>query len=261
MVNYKRIVIKIGTTSLTYPTGKLNLARIDELAFVISDICNRGLSVILVTSGAIGVGADHLGIERPRDIVGKQAASSVGQAILMQIYQQAFIKYNRRVAQILLTKDIIDMERRKTNAKNAIEYLLQQGVVPIVNTNDTVTTDELDEISDNDRLASYVAVLTNSDLLVLFSDIDGLYTENPKNNPSAKIINRVTEINQAIKEKAGGAGSNLGTGGMETKIEAAQLIMQNNIDMIIALGENPRLLYKILNGEEVGTLFTKRSDD
>lgn len=258
MKNYKRIVIKIGTSSLTYSTGKLNLARIDELAFVMSDLANRGIEVALVSSGAIGVGADHLGIERPRDTIGKQAASSVGQAILMQIYQQAFSRYNRRVAQILLTKDVIDIDYRKTNVKNSIDYLIHQGVVPIINANDAVTTDELDAtVSDNDTLSSYVAVITDSDLLVILSDIDGMYTDNPKNNTNAKIINQITEITTDIKEKAGGAGSTLGTGGMQTKVKAAQLAMDNGIDMVIASGEDPRVLYKILDGSPVGTMFTK----
>lgn len=253
--NHKRIVIKIGTTSLTYENGKMNLQRIDELCRVIADMANQGLEVVLVTSGAIAVGSDYLCVERPRDIVGKQATSAVGQAILMQIYHQLFSGYNRKVAQILLTKDVLEVDTRKVNTKNTIDRLIKFGIIPIVNANDTIATDELDEISDNDRLSAYVAVICDAHLLVMLSDIDGLYTDNPRANPEAKLVCRVNEITAEIRATAGGAGTNLGTGGMETKVDAARLCMDNNIDVVIAKGEFPKILWDIIKGKEIGTLF------
>ena len=259
LAKHKRIVVKIGTTSLTYPNGQLNLQRIEKVCRVISDLCNQGKEMILVTSGAIAVGADCLGLsERPRDIRGKQAASAVGQAMLMQIYQQFFSLYNKRIAQILLTQDVLDVEVKKTNASNTFNTLLSMGVVPVVNANDTIATDELEEISDNDRLSAHVAVLAGADLLIILSDIEGLYSADPKVVPDAKFFHEIYEITPELEAMAGGAGSNLGTGGMATKIMAARIALKGEIDTVIALGEEPGVLWQLLNGEQVGTLFVAK---
>ncbi len=253
--DYKRVVIKIGTTSLTYPNGKLNLKRIEKLSWILTDLKNQGREVILVSSGAIAVGADRLGLqERPRDTIGKQAASAVGQAILMQIYEKFFTDYNQKIAQILLTKDIIEVEERRTNARNTFSKLLELGVIPIVNENDTISTEEL-EFSDNDTLSAYVSCVVSADLLIILSDIDGLYDSDPKKNPDAKMIHEVAAVTADVKNKAGGSQSTLGTGGMITKICAAEICGNEKIDTVIAQGENPDILYDILEGYEVGTIF------
>ncbi len=254
--NHKRIVIKIGTTSLTYSNGKMNLRTIERLAIVLSDLMNQGKEVVLVSSGAIAVGAHRLSLaERPRDIMMKQAASAVGQGVLMQIYERFFMEYNQKVAQILVTKEIIDNDIRAKNAKNTLSTLLSMGVVPIVNENDTVATEELDEFSDNDTLSAYVATLVESDLLIILSDIDALYDEDPNTNPNAKVIPIVHTIDDKILGTAGESNSKLGTGGMITKVNAADMVTKAGIDMVIASGENPEILYAILNGDDVGTLF------
>ncbi|MDR0272594.1 MAG: glutamate 5-kinase [Clostridiales bacterium] len=256
LANHKRAVVKIGTTSLTYPNGMLNLQRIEKLCWVLADLYNRGKEVILVTSGAIGVGANTLGMEtRPRDIIGKQAASAVGQAMLMQIYQRFLLTYNRHAAQILLTRDCVDSPTRKENAHNTLEQLLAMGVVPIVNANDTVATDELGEFSENDNLSAYVAKLTNSELLVLLSDVEGMYDKNPKTHPKAVLFREVHEITPKMESAAGESNSSFGTGGMATKLNAARMALENNIDTVIASGEDPAILLRIFAGEEEGTLF------
>ena len=255
--NHKRIVVKVGTSTLTYTNGQLNLQRIEKICLALSDLCNQGKEMILVTSGAIAVGADCLRLDsRPRDILGKQAASAVGQAALMQIYQRFFSQYNRQVAQILLTGDVLDNGIRQQNARNTLNTLLSMGVVPIVNANDTIATDELDEISDNDTLSAHVAVVSESNLLVMLSDIEGLYSADPRSAPQAAFYHEVRSITPDIIKSAGGAGSNLGTGGMATKLTAAQMCLEHNIDAMIALGEDPEILWSILNGERVGTLFS-----
>ncbi len=254
--DYKRIVIKIGSTSLAHANGSINLRRMDKLAWVISDLRNRGIDVLLVSSGAIAVGADKLGLtERPRDIIGKQASSAVGQAILMQMYERSFGEYNQKLAQILLTKGAFESAYKKRNARNTIDRLFELKVIPIVNENDTVATDELDEFSDNDTLSAYVADLIDSDLLIILSDIDGLYTSDPNKNANAKIIDTVTEINEDIYRVAGGSSSSLGTGGMATKVQAAALLNGRGIDMVIAAGDKPEIIFDILDGKKVGTMF------
>ena len=255
--NSKRIVVKIGTTSLTYSNGKLNLKRIEKLARVLVDLSNQEKEIILVSSGAIAVGAARLGLsERPRDIKGKQASSAVGQAVLMQIYEKFFMEYNQKVAQILLTKDIFDYDKKRNNAKNTLFKLWELGVIPIVNANDTIATDELNmEISDNDTLSAYVAVLSQSDLLIILSDIDGMYDKDPNTNKDANIIKVVEKIDDSIYSIAGGAGSSLGTGGMITKVKAAKTVNDKGIDLIIASGEEPSILFDIFEGKSVGTLF------
>lgn len=255
--NHKRIIVKVGTTSLTYSNGKMDLKRIDKLAWTLSDLRNQGKEVILVSSGAIAVGADRLALpERPRDIIGKQAASAVGQAALMQIYENFFMQYNQKVAQILLTQDVFDYPARRRNAKNTMLKLLEMGVIPIVNENDTVATEELSEISDNDTLSAYVCSIVDGDILVILSDIDGMYTKDPKKNSDAEIIDTVDEINDGLKALAGGSSSSLGTGGMITKINAAQIANNSGADMVIASGENPTILQEVLEGKKIGTLFT-----
>ncbi len=252
--NCKRIVIKVGTTSLTYPNGKMNIKKMDRLARVISDIHNSGKDVILVSSGAIAVGSDKLGIERPRDVIGKQACSAVGQALLMQLYEKLFEEYNQKVAQMLLTKAVFLNDVRKTNSGNAINKLLELDVVPIVNENDSVSIDELGDFSDNDTLSAYVSVVAKADLLIILSDIDGFYNGDPK-SADTKLISLVEDINEDVYSVAGGSGSKLGTGGMLTKIKAADLLTSRGINMIIASGEEPDILYSLLEGENIGTLF------
>jgi len=257
MTQMGRIVVKVGTTTLTYPNGKLNLQRIDKLCWVLADLCNRGREVLLVSSGAIAVGAESLGMsERPRDIIGKQAASSVGQALLMRIYQRFFQVYNRHVAQILLTRDVVDQPIRKENARNTIDKLLSMGIVPIINENDSIATDELEEFGDNDTLSAYVAVLSDSELLVILSDVDGMYDADPRTNPAATIYHEVHDIAPKMMNEAGGSGSALGTGGMATKLSAVCVTRGHGIDTVIASGEDPAVLLRLLEGEIVGTLFT-----
>ena len=256
LAKHKRVTVKIGTTTLTYANGQLNLQRMEKICRVLCDLCNQGKEMILVSSGAIAVGADCLGMRpRPRDILRKQAASAVGQAMLMQIYRRYFSLYNRHIAQMLLTNDVLDEAVRRQNACNTFDTLLSMGVVPIVNANDSIATDELDEISDNDTLSAHVAVISGSSLLVMLSDIEGLYDADPKTHPDAALIPEVSEISPALESAAGGAGSALGTGGMSTKLSAARLCMQNRIDAAVACGEDPAVLWQLLAGERVGTLF------
>ena len=251
----EKIVVKVGTTTLTYPNGKLNLERIDKLTRVLSDLNNLGKQIVLVSSGAIGVGAERLGLDRANiTLPQKQAAASVGQAILMKIYQKFFEGYNNSTSQILLTKDVMDNSDRKQNAQNTFNTLLDLGVVPIVNENDTISTYEI-EFGDNDTLSATVAALVDADLLILLTDIEGLYTADPKKDKDAKIIHLVKEIDEEISNAADGSGSTLGTGGMVTKISAAKIGCEYGIDTIIANGEDPSIIYDILRGRERGTLF------
>lgn len=251
----KRIVVKIGTTSLTHESGKLNLQNIEKLSWVLTDIHNQGIDVILVSSGAIAVGAQRLNLkERPRDVKGKQASSAVGQAILMQIYENCFLRYNQNVAQILLTKDSLDDEKRRQYAKDTFEKLLIWDVIPIVNENDTVAIDELG-FSDNDNLSSEIAVLMESDILIILSDIDGLYDADPNIYKNAKRIEKENIFAPYLEEIAGGSASALGTGGMYSKITAAKRAASKNINTVIAKGSDPTILFNILQGKNVGTLL------
>lgn len=251
----EKIVVKVGTTTLTYPNGKLNLERIDKLVRVLSDLNNLGKQIILVSSGAIGVGVERLGLSR-RDVTlpQKQAAASVGQAILMKIYQKFFDEYNNATSQILITKDVMDNNETKLNAQNTFNTLLGLGVIPIVNENDTISTYEM-EFGDNDTLSATVAALVEADLLILLTDIEGLYTADPKKDKDAKIISVVNEIDEKIFNAADGAGSSLGTGGMVTKIAAAKIGCKYGVDTIIANGKEPDIIYDILRGGEKGTFF------
>lgn len=250
-----RIVIKVGTSTLTHATGNLNIRRVDKLCRVLSDIKNAGHEIILVSSGAVGMGVGKLSLkERPTDIPSKQAVAAVGQCELMDTYDRAFSAHNHVVAQILLSAYDVENEERRRNFHNTIFRLLELGVLPIVNENDTVATEEL-TIGDNDTLSAIVAVSAGADLLVLLSDIDGLYTADPRKDPEAKLLKEVRGVTPEIIALAGGKGSSLGTGGMATKLSAAKLANAAGIDMIIANGADPDLLYSITDGEPVGTRF------
>ena len=252
-----RIVIKIGTSTLAHPTGHLNIRRVEELCKVISDIKNTGCEVILVSSGAIGMGVGKLGLrQRPTDIPTKQAAAAVGQCELMYTYDKLFSEYHHTVAQLLITGDDIANEHRHQNFSNTLNRLLELGALPIINENDTIATTEI-VIGDNDTLAAIVAQSVNADKLVLLSDIDGLYTADPHTDPSAKLISTVNRIDEELLALAGGSGS-LGTGGMVTKLQAAKICLESGCDMIITNGNNPTNLYDILDGRPVGTTFTER---
>lgn len=253
-----RIVVKVGTSTLTYDTGKMNLKRIDRLAMILSDLRNQGKEIILVSSGAQGIAMGKLGLsQKPNDIKGKQAIAAVGQCELMYLYDKVFSDYNNTVAQILLTCDDIAIPRRKRNIQNTITTLLEMGIIPVVNENDTVSFEEI-EIGDNDTLSAVVADLVDADLLILFSDIDGLYDDDPHKNRDAKLLPVIYDIG-AVKSLAGGAGSNRGTGGMVTKLDAAERATGAGIHMIIANGENMDVLYDILDGKPAGTLFVSKN--
>jgi len=250
-----RIVVKVGTSTLAHVTGQLNIRRVEELCKVLSDIKNAGNEVILVSSGAIGMGMGKLGLSRKgADMPTKQAAASVGQCELMYIYDKEFGEYNHTAAQLLITGEDIDDEKRRTNFQNTLFRLLELGALPIVNENDTVATQEI-EIGDNDTLAAIVSVCVKADLLVLLSDIDGLYTADPHKDADAKLIEVVEELTPEVMCLGGGAGSNLGTGGMATKLRAAQMTTGQGISMRIMNGSRPYELYDVLEGKSVGTLF------
>lgn len=253
-----RIVVKIGTSTLAHASGRLNIRKVEELVKVIADLKNADNEVILVSSGAIGMGVGKLNLNgKPSDIPGKQAAAAVGQCELMYTYDRLFSTYNHTVAQILLTSEDIEDEERSMNFENTIERLLELGALPIINENDTIATAEI-KVGDNDTLGAIVACETKADLLILLSDIDGLYTKDPHANPDAELISVVEEITKEIEKLAGGAGTSLGTGGMATKINAAKLATEAGCDMVIANGSKPELLYDILDGKSVGTRFVGR---
>lgn len=253
--NHKRIVIKIGTSTVTYPNGRINLKRLEQLAWVLADLKNQGKDIVLVSSGAMGVGSAALGFStRPTEIQYKQAAASVGQASLIQIYKNFFSEYNQNVAQILLTKEDVKEGGRKEIVARTFETLLGMDIIPIVNNNDAVTTYEI-EFSDNDSLSAVVADIVNADLLILLTDIDALYNCNPRNNPDAKRISIVENVTPEIEAMAGDKGSAFSVGGMATKICAAKMCKETETDMVIAMGEDPKLLHKIMDGEDIGTLF------
>lgn len=255
-----RIVIKVGTSTITHPNGKRNFAQIDRLARELSDLQNTGKEIILVTSGAIAVGVDRLGLkEKPKTIPGKQAAAAVGQGILMHAYEKLFAEYGQIVAQVLLTKtDSLD-RHRYTNSRNTFMELLKNRVIPIVNENDVVALDEL-KIGDNDNMSALVAGIVDADLVVILSDVDGLYTANPQTNPEAKLVSIVTDITPEIEASAGGVGSSLGTGGMFTKIQAAKAANSSGIHLAIARGDAEYAIAKILQGENIGTVFVSKEN-
>ena len=254
-----RIVVKIGTSTLAHSTGHLNIRRVESLCKIMSDIKNAGHEVILVSSGAIGMGVGKLGLrERPRDIPTKQAAAAVGQCELMYTYDKLFSEYHHTVAQLLITGDDTKNDKRHQNFTNTLNRLLQLGALPIINENDTVATDEI-IIGDNDTLAAIVAQSIHADLLILLSDIDGLYTADPHKDPNAKLLHKVTKVDDYILNLAGVSSTTQGTGGMVTKLHAAQICLACNCDMVISNGSHPENLYDILDGKDIGTTFSAKN--
>ena len=255
MTKKKRVVIKVGTSTLTHDTGKINIRRIERLSQVICDLRHSGCEVVLVSSGAIAVGFSKLGFDRRPDTVsGKQASSAVGQSELMSMYGKFFAEFGCQVAQILITKNVLEDEQRHSNAVNAFRTLLDWNVVPIVNENDVISTAEI-EFGDNDTLSAVVAELIDADLLIILSDIDGLYDKDPAKYDDAKLIHEVHEVTDALMKSAGGAGTNRGTGGMVTKLIAAKHAMNAGVDMVILNGNDPATIYDVLEGKSVGTKF------
>lgn len=253
-----RIVVKVGTSTLTHETGRINIRRIENLCKVLSDIKNAGHELILVSSGAIGLGVGKLNLkQKPEDMPTKQAAAAIGQCELMYLYDKKFLEYNHIVAQILITGMDFDNETSSQNFQNTLNRLLELGVMPVINENDSIVTDEI-SVGDNDTLGAIVAKTAQADLLILLSDIDGLYTANPREDKDAEIIDVVFSITPEIEQLAGNKGTSLGTGGMITKIKAAEIAMDAGIDMIITNGMHPDNLYRILDGEKVGTKFRGR---
>ena len=249
-----RIVVKIGTSTLAHPGGRLNIRHTEALVKVWSDIKNAGHELIIVSSGATGLGVGKLQISRPKDMVTKQAAAAVGQCELMYTYDRLFGQYNHTVAQMLLTWEDFDHENRLRNLQNTLERLLQLHTIPIINENDTIATAEI-KVGDNDTLGAIVACSIHADLLVLLSDIEGLYTADPRKDPEARLIPVVEKVTPEIEGLAGGAGSGLGTGGMATKLRAAKMVTAAGCDMIITNGERPQVLYDVADGKAVGTRF------
>ena len=253
----QRIVVKIGSSSLTHPqTGELNLLKIEKLIRILCDLKGEGKDVVLVSSGAIAAGRQALGGQkRPDTISEKQAYAAVGQARLMMVYQKLFAEYNHVAAQVLLTKDTMTNDASRYNAQNTFDELMNLGVVPIVNENDTVSTHEI-QFGDNDRLSAIVAALIGADLLILLSDIDGLYSDDPHRNPEARFISMVPEITPQLMEMGKDtSGSDVGTGGMSAKLAAARIATDSGSDMVIANGENVEVIHDIMSGEDKGTLF------
>ena len=250
-----RIVVKVGTSTLAHATGRMNIRHVEELVKVLSDLKNEGHQIILVSSGAIGMGVGKLNLPgRPGDMPTKQAAAAVGQCELMYTYDRLFTQYNHTVAQILLTGEDVEHPSRRENFENTLERLLQLGALPVINENDTVATAEI-KVGDNDTLGAIVARCARADLLVLLSDIDGLFTADPRKDPAARLIPVVEAIGPEIKALAAGAGSDLGTGGMATKVRAAKMVTAAGCDMVIANGARPEVLYDIAEGKSAGTRF------
>lgn len=252
----KKIVIKVGTSTLAHETGMLNIRRIESLVKTLADLQNAGKELILVSSGAIGVGSGKLGLkERPSDTPTKQACASIGQCELMYVYDKLFSEYNHCVSQILMTRDIIDSPKRTQNVINTFEKLLSLHVIPIVNENDSVSVEEI-EFGDNDTLSALVAKLADADALIILTDIDGLYDDDPRKNPDAKLIPVVSEISEEVEALAQGKGSTLGTGGMITKLHAARIATEAGIPVHIINGADPNILYDLFDGKAIGTVFT-----
>lgn len=254
----RRIVVKVGTSTLTYANGKLNLYRIETLVRELADLANQGHELLLVTSGAVAAGMDRMGLtKRPGAIPEKQALAAVGQGILMHIYEKLFAEYGQTTAQVLLTKENSVRHNQYTNSRNALLTLLHMGIIPIVNENDAIAVDEL-KIGDNDTLSATVATLVDADVLVILSDIEGLYSANPQQDKNARLLAEIPEITPEIERIAGGAGSQLGTGGMHTKIEAAKIAVNAGVTMLIAAGTQPGILRDILASKPRGTIFPAR---
>ena len=253
-----RIVVKVGTSTLTHATGALNIRRIGALVQVLSDFKNAGKEIVLVSSGAVSAGVAKVGAARPSTIAEKQAMAAIGQSELMRLYDQLFSLYGHTVAQVLLTRDVLDNPVRRGLAENTFESLLSMGCVPIVNENDPVSTDELTKFGGNDILSAYVAKVCRADVLINLSDVDGLYDKDPRKHPDAALIRQVDVLSDTHMAAAGGAGTERGTGGMEAKLRAAVLSTEAGIPMFIMNGHDPDILYRLLDGEHVGTYFTAK---
>ncbi|MBQ6613697.1 MAG: glutamate 5-kinase [Clostridia bacterium] len=252
--DYRRIVVKIGTSTMTHDTGKLNLHRIETLARVLSDIKNSGREVILVSSGAVSAGVARIGFHRPTSTKEKQALAAIGQSEIMQIYSKFFSMYGHPVAQLLLTKDVVDNPVRRDAAEATLEELLAMGCVPVINENDSVSCYEI-EFGGNDRLSACVGVICHADIVINLTDIDGYYDSDPRVNPDAKLISRVERVTDEMVENAGGAGTARGTGGMQAKLLAAQMTAAAGIPMMIVNGTDPEILYNVMDGTAKGTFF------
>ena len=251
-------MVKVGSNTLTHTTGRLDLRRMEMLVRILSDFKNAGHEIVLVSSGAVAAGVAKMGFDhRPGSIDEKQALAAIGQAELMQVYEKFFATYGYTVGQLLLTKDVIDNAERRTNAENTFRELLKLGCVPIVNENDSVSSVGI-EFGGNDFLSAYIALVCDADILINMSDIDGLFDSDPRKNANARLIDRVDEIDEKIASYAGGAGTDRGTGGMTAKIEAARIVTEEGIPMLIVNGKNPEILYEILDGKHVGTYFAPR---
>jgi glutamate 5-kinase len=250
-----KITVKVGTSTLTHKTGRLNIRRVEELCKVLSDVKNAGHDIVLVSSGAIGMGVGKLNMaDKPQDMPTKQAAAAVGQCELMYVYDNLFQEYNHTVGQILITGEDLADSVRHENFTNTLNRLLELGALPIINENDTIATSEI-AVGDNDTLGALVAASVKSDLFIVLTDIDGLYTADPRRDPNAQLISEVTEITKEMLQGAGGQGSSLGTGGMATKLSAAKIAMDVGVDMIIVNGSSPEIIYDAVDGRSVGTRF------
>jgi len=256
----KRIVVKVGTSTLTHSTGKLNLERIERLVSELAEFAKQGKEVILVTSGAVGAGMELLGLtEKPKTIPEKQAAAAVGQGVLMHTYEKFFSEHGQVVAQVLLTREDSVKRSRYTNCRNTLLTLIDMGVIPIINENDAVAVDEL-KIGDNDTLSAMVASIVDADVLIILSDVEGVYTDNPQSNPEAKLIGEIMDITPEMEALAGGPGTKRGTGGMYTKIQAGKIAVNSGVSMVIATGLRDGVLRDILTGEQVGTVFLSKEN-
>lgn len=262
--NSKRIVIKIGTSSLMTTNGKVNYQQFDRLAYVLSTLNKAGKEIVLVSSGAMGVGMDKLNIsKRPVSIPGQQAISAIGQCEMMNLYSRFFSHYNQTVGQILLTRDIIEFPESLKNVTNTFDALLEMAIIPVVNENDTVAVEELDhqtKFGDNDQLSAIVANIVGADMLIMLSDIDGFYDKNPMTNPDATLYHTISDVTADVMAKAGGEGSAFGTGGMITKLKAARYLLQHNREMVLAKAEDLTIIFDILEGYEIGTYFTAKPE-
>lgn len=254
----KTLVIKIGSSSITHENGGVNIERIEELAKEIVNLENKGIKVILVSSGAIAAGANRLQVNRPKDTIGKQATAAVGQLSLMNTYLRSFAEYGYKIGQILLTKMVETDPSMYENATNTLHKLMDMGVIPIVNENDTISTFEIN-FGDNDTLSAVVAKIVRADLLILLSDIDGLYTDDPRKNKDAKLISEVSKIDDNLRKMGKGTYSKVGTGGMSTKINAAQICTDEGIDVVIANSKDLKNIRRIVKGEEIGTIFKRKT--
>lgn len=262
--NSKRIVIKIGTSSLMTTNGKVNYQQFDRLAYVLSTLNKAGKEIVLVSSGAMGVGMDKLNIsKRPVSIPGQQAISAIGQCEMMNLYSRFFSHYNQTVGQILLTRDIIEFPESLKNVTNTFDALLDMAIIPVVNENDTVAVEELDhqtKFGDNDQLSAIVANIVGADMLIMLSDIDGFYDKNPTTNPDATLYHTISDVTEDVMAKAGGEGSAFGTGGMITKLKAARYLLQHDREMILAKAEDLTIIFDILEGYEIGTYFAAKPE-